>query len=272
MDELSPYRFVELEDLRAYMNRPGVGEDAALVAAINASTAALELRTGGRKLRERLYLEPVVVACSSITGAAVVGTGFSALLAGTDVVAPGLKVGTRILSIQSNTGMTLDKTAATNTSTPVSMTCGRGGIWLDGDGSRFIVVPEFPVTTLYGAKYRDPRDATRTSLDVTNARIDAEAGIIELAADYTPSGVGNLLVECKAGYRKSTGQAFGHDSEWEWLARLQTRMCEVLFSDEKLHVGRMSDVSLSGQSVRLASMELPADIEEGLAHFRRVPL
>lgn len=83
---------------------------------------------------------------------------------------------------------------------------------LDGNNRTQLRLPEYPVTALAAAAYLE--DGVETSINVTNATIDGEAGIITLSEDYFPFGSQNIIISCTAGYVPGT-----HDRELVVLRR-----------------------------------------------------
>lgn len=83
---------------------------------------------------------------------------------------------------------------------------------LDGNGSSRIRFPQFPLTTLTSAVYSE--GGVETAIDLTNAHVDRDAGMVELESDVWMAGFQNVLVTCTCGYLAGT-----HDRELMVLRR-----------------------------------------------------
>ena len=136
-----------------------------------------------------------------------------------------------------------------------------GYLIADGWASSRLYAPECPLTALTAAAYFDDA-GTWTALDITGARLEAPTGRIFLLNDVFPQGEQNIRLSCTAGYKTT-------DMEWSDLERLCLRLSTIIFQDLKKQFGRVVDASLLGESTRVPSFELPADVAAGLKRYAR---
>jgi len=229
----------------------------------------------GRRLAARTYRNPVTLAGLShtVNSPTVTGAGFNAMKRLDDLAGANLQLGTRLKKITSDTSLDLTKPAKTTGS--ASITFGSKPITIDGSGLQELRIPQSPLHAVYSANYLD-QSGNKTALDLTAARIQEQAGPgyarVLLMNDVVPKGSRNVEVECFAGYRTPTGDAsdMGDWEAWAELELLCWRMLQVNFQDYAQAAGRTGDLSLVEAAQHVGSFELPKDIRQGLAPFRRL--
>lgn len=134
---------------------------------------------------------------------------------------------------------------------------------LDGDGSNSIVVPEYPVTAISSARYRDVNDVY-TAIVITSARL-YESGIVELPQDFFPKGSLNIELKVTAGFTPAT-----HSSELAALENAAKRIVQVVYQDWRLKLGRGTGLTVEGLSLNLINRALPYDVESVIDNFARL--
>ncbi len=271
-DALTPFFPATWEETLAYLNRETgakEGDAERIIRAANHAVAYAERRTS-RKLVARTYRDAVSIASCSVTTSskAVTGAGFTAgVKAHDEVVGVGLKPGTRVASVTSNTALVLTKQAETTGT--VTLTFGSERIAVSGEGTQSLTVTQYPVQELYSAAYLDGV-GNETPIDTTGVRIAKQTGRIYLPNDAFPEGELNILIGCLAGYLEPSATVRGDWSDWTALQHLCLRLTQVFFQDEASQPGRVVDRSLAQVSANLPDFRMPADIEELLAQFKRL--
>lgn len=259
-----------LEAALAFLQRPTPSEEerTQIVAALNRAALWMEGQGTGRRLTDRTYREPVTGECTLDAGTVVIGGNLdlATIKQGDEATGVGLQPGT---FVGINTDGDLVWSAPTiGPDGERAVTFGSAPFVLDGDGTRDIVLPERPVTAVYGARHV-AEDGTETAIDITDARIvHAEIGIYRLARDRFPKGEGNIEIDCRCGYRAPTGLDRGHP-EYLALQGIVHRLAQCYFQDQKAAVGRVVDKALSTATFRFADFDVPDDILRDIAPFRR---
>lgn len=151
-------------------------------------------------------------------------------------------------------GRRLKSTVYQKTVSPASDT----RLVLDGNGRIRIRLPQFPVTTLTSAV--SVEGGVETALDLTNARVDVEAGIVTLDADIWTAGEQNILVTCTAGYLATT-----HARELLVLRRAAHLWLATWWLEQKNAVSGAIEV----EGVKLPEEDPPARVAQILEPFVR---
>lgn len=271
-DELTPFFPCTWEETLAYLNRETgakAGDVARVIRAANHAAGYAERRTR-RNLVARTYRAPVSIASCVVTSASatVTGSGFTAGVKVLDeVVGAGLKPGTRVASVESNTSLTLSKLAESGAT--LTLAFGSARLAVDGNGGQTISVPEYPVHDLYSAAYLDDAGA-ETAMDITGHRLAKVAGRLYLPNDSFPEGAQNVLLGCLAGYVEPSATVRGDWSDWTTIQHLYLRLTQVFFQDEANQPGRVVDKSIGQVSANLPDFRMPGDIEDMLQHYARL--
>jgi hypothetical protein len=272
MNGLSPFAPTTYPDLVAYLKREKAMEDAdpdRIVRAGNRAVSWMEMRTA-RALVARTWREPVTIACGlTVDLPTATGTGFTASVKAYDEVVGdvALALGSRVLSVESNTSLTLTEKAVATDAT-VSLTFGSEPLVVSGDGSEEIYVPEFPVHEVYGAWAREA-DGTLVALDISGARLDKSSGRYVLTNDFFPSGTLNIVIECLAGYRAPSVTSRGDWSAYMELQGICHRAAQVFFKDEKDSPGRLVSQTVAQMGGSLPNFRMPEDIDSAIEAFAR---
>lgn len=272
---LSPFAFCDEDEALRYLRRKGVNpadyDNDAIEDSINRAVAWLEGPNGtARRLAWRVYREAVSAGTCTLTASSrtVTGTGFTSLYAGDELVGTGLAPGTRILSIESATSLTLDRPAVTAGS--VTLTAGSERLVANGTGTANLYVPEWPVTQIIGAWSRET-DGTLTTLDTTGAFVrDASSGLISLPEDVFPEGDSNIVLSLAAGYRRPSGSVRGDWRDWFALQNANLRAAQVFLQDWSTGAGRASNKAVGSLGVAVQDYEMPADIRAIARAYARV--
>src|SRR5882672_529114 len=123
-----------------------------------------------------------------------------------------------------------------------------------------IVSPEWPVTTLTRAEFRDSPTTWR-DLNIDGA-ILSPGGIVYLQMDAFPRGRLNIRLSVTAGYLVGT-----HDAELAMLEQGVLRLTHTYLMDRKNVIARGSSISSGGDSIVLLSTPLPSDVEDIIQQF-----
>lgn len=265
--EVTPNAIITPAELRDYLKRATSAGEAQRAAAANWTTAIFESRTR-RKLRERVFVTPFTIACTTTTDdTTIAGTTFTTKLRPKmDVFGANLRFGSRVASITSAVAAELtQKAKATGAQT---LTFGEGALEVDGDGCGELLLPEAPVEEVYAAYSRDS-DGVLNELDLTAIVIDKEAGIIRMPNASMPRGSRNILVECRAGYRPRTNEEPGHE-EWGELFGVALGIAEILFQRYSNALGASVE-TMAGNSKKtiLPDVEFPKVLENAIRMFER---
>lgn len=267
---LSRNSFLSLDELIALTGRD-LGEETRdrekLIAAANASVAFMERHTA-RKLASRIYRDAFTVPCT-LTNASSAVTAVAGLLQvriGDDVFGAGLPPNARVLAVASDTALTL--TVKAETSGPATLTFGTARLAMNGHHERVIHIREYPVTQVFGTPTYINWEGSEVQFDITNARLDGPTGRYALWSQVAPRGVSNVFFDVQAGYRRPSPTDPG-DEEWYNLSHLQWRLVDTLFMDLTSQPGRSVTRTIAGETVTYADYKLAADIEMGLAMYRR---
>lgn len=135
---------------------------------------------------------------------------------------------------------------------------------LDGDGTRVIILPEWPITTLTSADYIDTTTNTYYPI-VTTGAVSDDGGIVTLANDAFGMGTRNIRVIATCGYLAGT-----HDSQLQDLERACLRLTQVFYQDWKNQVGRAVNAGIAGESASLSQSSMPEDVALSLLQYRRI--
>lgn len=253
--------------------RPGTStseETPAIERAANRALTWMEGPGTGRKLGCRTFRDAVTLTGCSVAADAVTltGTGFtSGIYPGDAVVGTGLQPETVVVSVESNTSATLNKSASAEiVSAP--LTFGSERLQLsDFEVGHELWIPETPVKTIYSIVWLDSA-GSETAFDTTGARLEKDSGRYYLPNGWVTTGCLDILVSCRAGYSRPTATDRG-DSEFWALQGVQMRLAQIFFDDERRNPGR----ALSRQLVTIGStipgFKMPDDVLEALAPFRR---
>lgn len=146
-----------------------------------------------------------------------------------------------------------------------------------GDGTPSIYIPEWPAA-ITACRARLPGGGTQV-IDLANAWSDS-AGRVDMGAFYTypldvnlfpwgsvafPTGRLNLEIDCVAGY-----DAALFPTDFDSLQHCSARICEVIYQDWKLRVGRGSVASAAGGTVNLIPAAMPKDVQDTVRRYRRI--
>lgn len=264
---LSRRALTSIEAARAYLQRAELTtEDEAIVDAVNEATGYMEAYTQ-RRLRERLYTNPQTFTLTATADSLdFTGTGLGVLRVGADAYGDRLRIESVVTAIAAN-GLSLTLSQPAESSGSVDVSFGSEPLVIEWPGGRKVSVPEFPVEAVYSVKAVE-RDGTRTAMDMTNAIVRKQSGILELVNDYPARGQ-VVEIECRAGYRPPTNTERGHREDWSNLSRCCHRIAQILFQDYRTQLGRTMEVQIRDQIVRFADMRLPKDVEQMLAPYMR---
>src|SRR3990172_5803729 len=267
-DLVSPDAFLSLEDVRAHLQKESTTEDWVLARAINWATSILETKTR-RQLKERVYMAPsaalsctVTMDLKTVTSAAL----FGPLRAGEDVLGATVRFGSRVDTITntSTLALTVDALGPTGATT---LTFRRGVAKMKHDHGIDLLLPESPVSAIYTVRVLEA-DGAKTDVSIAKALLDQEAGILTLVDDAVRRDAW-LEIEMKAGYRKPSSVDIGHAREWARLEHLSMRIVECLFQEHKHQLGRSIDAKSGDGALRFLSLDLPADVLDGVREFER---
>lgn len=264
---LSRRALTSVEAARAYLQRAEyTTEDEAVVDAVNEATGYMEAWTQ-RRLRERLYTNPQTVTLTATADSVTfTGTGLGVLRVGADAYGDRLRIESVLASIAGD-GLSLTLSQPAESAGSVAVSFGSEPLTLEWPGGRKVSVPEWPVEAVYSVKIVE-RDGTRTAMDVTNAILRKQSGVLELVNDYPARGQ-IVEIECRAGYRPQTNTERGHREDWSNLSRCCHRIAQILFQDYRTQLGRTMEVQIRDQIVRFADMRLPKDVEQILGPYLR---
>lgn len=212
-------------------------------------------------------------------------TGGPALPGGyPNAVVPGSRVVLNRASVNNETagcqivGPTVtDYIIGTSDKSQLGMTFGSRRMLLPLTGHQVIVLPQWPLNTLFGA-YTVDNTGTRNAIDLTGAYIDYEQGMIEVTTSLFTGGswgtaytLGDMRLEVEAncGYQQPTSYAIGHASAWYELSYLTQRMVEIAFTKLQTSAGTFDGVQAGAVSATVAKMNWPADVMDIINAYRR---
>lgn len=244
------------------------------VAAINAATAFVRTATG-RTLRSACYREPIAVSglvvesrdVSPWGGFRAKGTAglFDSLGIVVDDIAAVVGYdeahGGRVVAVTPET-VTIVPTLPAEASDDLTITFGRGPVYAFGDGGSSVISPEWPVTNVLSAAYRD--GTSWIALPTTGVVHDGESRVIEFPYATIPDGA-RVKLEIVAGYPSPQDSSVFWLTEWEALRRLWLRASEVYLLDDAAHAGRRTSGITVGESGTFTESPMPADVM-GLVH------
>ena len=273
--DLTPNALVTVARLKAHLTRTSLGETDITdrcVSAINAAVSWMEVRTR-RALAARNWRTEFSVTCNVNATSTTFTPGSLGVKRGDDIIDMDtgfVPPGCRVLSVDSDTNDFVTSLATTNTIQLTSwpFTFGSEPIVCDGDSTRLLDSPEWPLVELFAAYVVDS-NGTRTALNITDARIHRASGRIELPNDVFPAGEMNIELECRAGYEQPSTTRRGDWTDWSALERICLRAAEVFFTDDLNARGRMSDINVGGMSARVQEFAMPDDIESAIQRYVR---
>jgi len=271
MEPLSPYALGTLDDLLRHLKVTGGAQSDDRDRAVESGNRAVGWmeRHTTRALRVRTHRNTVTISGTWTTTAVVTGTGFTAAVkAHDDILGVGLEIGSRVLSVDSNTQITLDR-LPTAAGTGVTLTVGSRPLTVDGRETSDLWIPEYPVSEVYGTKWRDTA-GTLTALDLTGASLERETGHYLIPNDVAPKGEHNIEIECLAGYTPPSATTRGDWSDWENLKGLWLRISEVFYQEKKSPPGRRISQNL-GQSSWSTDPRMPDDVMSDIEYYARRP-
>lgn len=276
MEILNPYApLASIDVLTAYLKRDlasNTGDLDQVIRAANKASAWMAGRTT-RRLVGRTYRNPVTLTGLTTTqdSPAVTGAGFLALKADDDAVGAQLSAGSRILSITDDGHMTLNRPAAAGSAGGASITFGSAPLQMDGPrrNQADFYIPEYPLNALYSIVYIDA-SGLRTSMDLTNARIQKETGRVHLLSSGLPWGSINIEVEAHCGYLQPTASRLGHWDEWSDLQGILLRATQVIFQDMLNSSGRIVSKTIGPAVSQLPDFKMPDDIESAISGYARL--
>lgn len=273
---VTPNAIITPAQVRARVQRASGQSEEAIANAVNVATAMLESLTR-RHLRERVYSTPVDLAVT------VGASPFDTLIFGSagdvakvkvdmDISAPSgptsFPSGSRIASIS---GLVAAITRPAASAGAVTLRFGSEPLYVDGDGSIEILVPESPIMDGVGGIFAvrsRAYDGTKTDLDLSAMYVDTEAAIVTLPYSVQPRGFRNIEIECRAGYRPPSYAQAG-SIDWDEMVEISIAIAEVLFRDSLEILGRSTETTLGGDSKKIPDVELPARILQKIKRFER---
>lgn len=265
---LSRHALTTLGAARAYLQRgQAIGEDAAIVDAVNEATALMESITQ-RDLRERLFVNPQSFSCTAAADSlTLTGAGLAVLKVGADAVGSTLRAESQIASVAGN-GLSVTLTQPATSAGTASIEFGSAPLvqqWPEAGPQ--IALDQFPVEAVYSLNAIES-DGTKTAIDLTGAMLRKSSGILVLANERPARGQW-VEIEAKAGYREPSGADRGHAEEWRNLRRICHRIAQILFQDYRHELGRSLEVQIRDQLVRFSDLSLPKDVIAALGPFMR---
>lgn len=135
---------------------------------------------------------------------------------------------------------------------------------LDGTGTPWITVPEWPPTLLTSARELSWSISDPIDIDTVGHHLE-EGGIVHLGSAIFPRGRQNIELAMTCGYTAAL-----HPEEFYALENAVLRLVQVMFQDWKNQVGRGESAGLDGMTVRLVTDPLPPDVAGILEDFTRI--
>lgn len=276
MEYVTPNAIVTPAQVRQRVKRAAGQSEDLVVSCVNVTTAMLESLTR-RQLRERVYVVPFSLTgtigganldeftCSSAPDA-------GKLRVDMDVLHPGdssFPAGCRVAGVA---GLVATLTRRSLAGGAATLRFGSEPLWVDGDATREILLPECPVLDgvagVYSIQTRSRYSDVLEVQDLTALDVDVEAGILIAPYAQLYRGTRNVAIECRAGYRPASGAATGSE-EWAELSEISMGIAEVLFRDAIEILGRATESTLGGDKKVLVDVELPKRLLGKIARFER---
>lgn len=266
---LTPYAFITVAELAAYLDKDATAESDKLTRALNSATAWMN-RRAARNLKARNYRTAVSVAT---TGSTATGSTLpvptATLKAGDELLGTNITPGTLIQSIDSASQITLTKAIAGAVGSGATLTTGTKPILWDQEcDSGELYFPEYPVLSgNIWAVYWVDGNGNRTAIDLSTVRVDELVGRVYLEGAYFPNGMLRLQLEFRGGFELPSATAVGHHDQCNDMKRITRRAAEVFYQDETALRGRSNEVNLGGFTARRADDAMPADIDDALRPY-----